>query len=119
MPTNSGMRAVTANGALAEKVRVKFTAGSTTTPPQVEVAGLGEDHDGVIEYALADTEVGTVKLHNVSGTFEMVAAVAITQGAVVYGAAAGKISTAVSGSIQGKVLEAASGDGSIVEVLPA
>jgi hypothetical protein len=62
-----------------------------------------------------------VDLLNKPGTMEIVAAGAITSGATVYAADAGKIQAlpAVAGTYRmvGKALEAASADGSIIEVL--
>jgi len=59
-----------------------------------------------------------VRLWNAQGTRKMVAAGAITKHAIVYGAAGGKIDDTANGNPIGIALEAASGDGSIIEVLP-
>lgn len=118
MAINEGPATFTANGALGANLRVKMTAASTTTPPQVELAGLGEQHIGVTEYAVADGDLVSVKLRTASGTIEFIAAKAIAIATTVYGAAAGKISDASSGSAIGITKKAASGDGSIVEVIP-
>jgi hypothetical protein len=115
---NKGISTFTANGAIGEKIRVKLTAGSTTTPPQVEVAGLGEQHIGITEYAVATGEPVAVKLRTYPGTHEMIASKTIAIATVVYGAASGKISDASSGSAIGITRKAASGDGSIVEIIP-
>lgn len=115
---NEGIGTFTANGALGEKIRVKLTAASTTNPPQVEIAGLGEQHIGITQYAAADGETVAVKLRTYPGTHEMVASKAIAIATTVYGAASGKISDASSGSAIGITKKAASGNGSIVEVIP-
>jgi hypothetical protein len=47
----------------------------------------------------------------------MKAAVAITQGALVYGGASGKINVTNTNCLEGKALEAASGDNSIIPVM--
>ena len=84
-------------------------ADITTTPigtsPNTETADAGE--------------LG-VRLLNTGGTFEMVADAAIVKGAVVYGQNDGKIDDDSGGSAVrvGVALQAASGDGSIIEVLP-
>ena len=67
-------------------------------------------------------DVVTVIFLNKEGTIEMKAAGAITSGADVYAAADGEIQAlpATAGTYKkiGIALEAASGDGSIIEVLP-
>jgi len=115
---SEGIRTFTANGAITNKARVKLTAGSTITPPQVELAGVGEQHVGVAQYQVADGELVAVKLRTYPGTHEMIASKAITQGASVYGAASGKISDASSGSAIGQAVEAATADGDLIEVAP-
>src|SRR3990172_3356359 len=91
----------TANGALAAKVRVKITAGSTTNPPQVEVAGSGEEHIGITEFAAASGALVTVRSRKSPGTHEVTAAGAFAVGAALYGAAAGKVDDVLSRSILG------------------
>lgn len=108
----------TAYGALGEKLRVKIKSGTTTTPPQVELAGAGEQHIGTTEFAVADGGQVSVKLRTASGSHEMIAADSFAVGAVVYGAASGKISDNSSGSAIGTAKAAASGVGSVVEILP-
>lgn len=117
MSFNEGIPTFTANGALAKNIRVKLTSATTTTPPQVEAAGLGEDHIGVTEYAVADGALVAVRLANNPGIFEMTAAKAIAVATVVYGAASGKISDASSGSAIGVTYEAATADGDIIKVV--
>ena len=114
---NEGNPTFTANGALGAKVRVKLTAGSTTTPPQVEVAGAGEQHIGITEYGVADTELVVVKLRTSPGIAEGKAADSFAVGAILYGAAAGKISDSSSGTAIGVALEAATADGDIVQFI--
>lgn len=115
---NEGISTFTANGAIGANLRVKLTAASATNPPQVELAGLGEQHIGVTEYAVASGALVAVKLRTYPGTIEMTAAKSIAIATTVYGAAAGKISDASNGSAIGITRKAASGDGSIVEVIP-
>ena len=100
--------------ALAAHIRVKHTGGAAT----VEVAGAGEQHIGVTEYAVAASGEVACKLTNFPGTVEMVAAEAFALGATLYGAAAGKVQDTSSGSAIGIALEAAGAAGDVVEVLP-
>jgi len=117
--TNQGIKTFTANGALGAKVRVKVTAASATTPPQVEVAGAGEQHIGITEYAAADGTAVAVRLRTHPGSHEGIAIIdlAISVGAVLYGAANGKISDASSGTAIGIALEAATQDNDIIEFI--
>lgn len=114
---NEGIRTFTANGALTNKMRVKLTSASTTSPPQVEAAGAGEQHIGICEYAAADTELVSVKLRTFPGTHEGIAADSFAVGATLYGAASGKISDTSSGTAIGIALEAATADGDLVEFI--
>jgi hypothetical protein len=114
---NNGIRSFTANGALTQYQRVKQSAGSTTTPPQVEAAGAGEQHIGYVEYDAADGSVVSINLINNSGTKQAIAAGAITQGAVIYGAAAGTVDDASSGSAIGIALEAATAANDVIEIV--
>jgi hypothetical protein len=114
---NEGIMTFTANGALGKKVRVKITAASLTTPIQVEVAGAGEQHIGITEYAAADGAPVAVRLRTYPGSHEGVAADTFAVGAVLYGAASGKISDSSSGSAIGIALEEATGANDIVEFI--
>ncbi len=115
MSYNLGSRTFTANGALTAHARVKATAASTTTPPQVELAGSGEQHIGITEFAASDGDIVSVRIRNSSGTFEVIAEDEIAVGAVVYGAADGKVKDTSAGSAIGVALEAAADD--IVEIV--
>lgn len=114
---NEGTRTFTANGALGAKVRVKLTSASATTPPQVEIAGAGEQHIGITEYAVATGELVAVKLRTAPGTHEGTAADSFAVGAVLYGAASGKISDSSSGTAIGIALEEATALNDIVEFI--
>jgi hypothetical protein len=100
------------NSALAEGLRVKMSAG------YLVVAGAADDEAGVLNRrVLATDNVAPVIPLDDEGVRHMVASEAITQFATVYAGANGKI--AASGSlIRGLALEAASGDGSVIKVLP-
>ena len=77
---------------------------------------------GVNELNVKDTEPTGIKPINAQGTIEMTAGTAITLGADVYAGADGKV-TALSGTPGdylkiGLAMKAASGDNSVIEVLP-
>jgi hypothetical protein len=114
---NEGIATFTANGALGAKVRVKITAGSTTTPPQVEVAGAGEQHIGITEYAVADSAPVAVRLRTYPGIHEGKASEVLAVGATLYGAAAGKVKDTSDGTAIGIALQAATADGDIIEFI--
>ncbi|MGB0714263.1 MAG: capsid cement protein [Phycisphaerae bacterium] len=109
-------RTFRASAAIGRYLRVKMTAG------KVALAGVGATDEpaelGTMEMAaFAADELVSVRLRNAPGTVKMVASGAITQGAAVFGAAAGKISASTSGAAIGRALEAASADGDVIEVL--
>lgn len=105
--------AFTAGAAIAQFLRVKLSAG------KLAVAGAEDEDIGTIEEAsFADGDKVTVRTYNAEGSRKMVASAAITQFAKVYGAAGGKVSSTANGAPKGIALAAASGDGSIIEVLP-
>ncbi len=108
----------TASGAISAHTRVKAVAGSTTTPMQVTTAGVGDEYLGVSEYDIADGTVGTIRMRNADGTFEIVADGVIEAGALGYGGANGQVSATVNGNEQFIVLQAATAQGDIVECLP-
>lgn len=114
---NQGIKTFTANGAIAAKTRVKLTAASTTSPPQVETAGAGEQHIGIAEYAVATTEIVAVRLRTYPGTQECVAAEAVEVGDPLYAAALGKIKDTSDGTCIGIAIEAATAAGDIVEFI--
>jgi hypothetical protein len=108
---NSGMKAFEAGAAINRYERVKLVAGV------LQVAGDEEYAIGFADELVASGENCTVKLINVSGTFKAVASEAVTAGDDLYGAAAGKVETTGT-TVRFVALEAASGDGSVIEVLP-
>ena len=117
MSYNEGIKTFTANGALTAKMRVKLTSASATVPQQVEVAGAGEQHIGITEYAAADTTLVAVKLRTAPGTHEGVSAEAFDVGAVLYGGATGTIKDTSDGTAIGVAIEAATASGQIVEFI--
>ncbi len=87
---------------------------------QVVAAGAGEDFIGLTETPVVSGRPVSVRLKNAGGTAFMVAATAFAAGATVYGVAAGQVDDVVgdpANVIAGTALQAASGTGSIVEVL--
>ena len=114
---NEGIRTFTANGAITSKARVKLTAASATVPPQVEIAGAGEQHIGIAEYAVATGELIAVRLRTYPGTHEGVAKEALAVGATLYGAADGGVKDSSDGTAIGISLEAATGVGDIIEFI--
>lgn len=99
--------------AIAQYLRVKLSAGV------LAAAGLTDAGIGIATRRIEASVPGDVMLNTCEGTVPMVAAVAISSGDTVYTAASGKISNVQgAGSYElGVALEAASGDGSVIEVL--
>jgi hypothetical protein len=114
---NEGIKTFTANGAIAAKTRVKLTAASTTTPPQVETAGAGEQHIGIAEYAAATGTLVAVRLRTYPGTHECVAAEAVEVGDPLYAAAGGMIKDSSDGTCIGIAIEQATVLNDIVEFI--
>lgn len=101
-----------ANAAIAQFKRVILSSG------ELVAAGADDRELGTLENAaLAADEQVAVRLRTAQGTVKMLAAGAISLGARVYGAASGKINDVENGNPVGIALEAASGDGSVIEVL--
>ncbi|MBX3465292.1 MAG: hypothetical protein KF878_00145 [Planctomycetes bacterium] len=100
---------------LAAYRRVKFVAGSGT---RVEYAGAGDEHLGVT-LGKQDTIGGVIEvaLTNKPGTVKVEAAGVFAAGADLYGAASGRVSATPAGSKIGQPTSAASGAGSIVELV--
>ncbi len=113
MYTDNGVRTFTAGEALAAHRRVKLDS----TAGQVIYADAADDYVGVTLDAAASGGQVAVKLKRAScGTVEIEESASLTVNATVYGAADGKVGSASTGNDKyGKVLEAASGDGAVVE----
>ena len=111
---NIGSKAFVAGEDLEAYRRVKLSASSGS---QVEYADAGEDFIGITAAKAAQGEHVTVDLKTRGRTFKLVALDAISAGGDFYGADDGKISSAVNGSVQGKVLEESTGDLEVVEAL--
>jgi hypothetical protein len=91
---------------------------SSTTDHTVTYAGAGEKSIGVTQQGAASGALIPVKLWSGGGTFRIEAGAAMaTRNAVCYAAASGKVSGSASGNPIGRILDVASGDGSMVEVV--
>ncbi len=108
---NEGAKTFTAGADLEAYRRVKLSSGN------VVYAGAGESFIGVTAHKAANGEPVTVIPRSAARTYKLTAAGAVTSGAVIYGAANGKIDDAASGTAQGTALEAATADGDIIECL--
>lgn len=117
MSYTEGVKTFKAGEALAARVRVKVEGGTVTNPAEVIVAGSGEQHIGVTEYAVADGELVAVRLRNHTGTQEVTADEAFIVGAPLYGAAAGFVKDTSAGSAIGIALEAATAQGDLIEMM--
>ena len=111
---NAGYKAFESNATISKYSRVKLVSG------KLEVAGSDEYAIGFAEDNSVAGDHATVKLINVAGTFKAIASEAITAGTDLYGAASGKVTDTDpgAGSIRFVALEAASGDNSVIEILP-
>ncbi len=119
MQSNKGPKAFTVGigGVYANRL-VKLASGTVV----LNTATATDDPIGVSLRDGSAADVVSVELINTGGTIEMTAAGAITSGAVVYAAASGKVQALPAAAATylkiGIALEAASADGSIIEVLP-
>lgn len=107
----SGTKSFETNEAIAQYLRMKIVTGKWS------IAGAGERSmaSNVGGYAASGARA-TGRLRNHPGTRMMVAASAIAAGAIVYGAASGKVNDIAIGPPEGIAMEAATGDGSVFEV---
>lgn len=110
---DTGTKGFTAGAAIAKYLRVKLSS------EKLAVAGITDREIGVLEEeTFADGDVASVRLRTAQGTVKMVASENLSLGDTVYTAASGKIGASAQTAYPiGEVLEDASGDGSIVEVL--
>lgn len=112
---NEGRKTFTAGEALAEHRRVKLDSTGKA------VYADSEESIGVTDAAAANGAPVVVWLKNFPGTRKMVCAEAVDIGDRVYGTTDGKITDTFAGSgpTEAIALEAGSGDGAEIEVLPA
>lgn len=114
MKNTSGIRSFVANATIPYGARVELSSGKV-----ILGTASSANHVGIAQNDAVADQVVAVALVNTSGTQEMIAGSAITAGALVYPAASGKVNvTAGSNSPVGRALQAASGDGEIIEVAP-
>ena len=111
-----GVLTLEAGEALIARRRVKVESGTVTDPVEVVYADAGEQHIGTSEAAAADGALVAIRPRTMNGSQLVTAAGAFSRGAVLYGAADGKVDDASSGSAIGVALEAATADGDIVEM---
>ena len=115
---DEGYRDFVPGAAIAPYTRVKITGGKLA----VAVAG-SSDADNEIgvtkgrSVASDDVNMKAIALRNKQGTVTCTVDGAIAQYALVYGAAAGKVSATVSGAVFGMLMDATGADGDYVEVL--
>lgn len=121
--------ALPAGGTWADTPQVGFFAADTTISSAylrvklsgdhtVTVAGLDDIEIGVARAAAAAAaDPVSVLTETKQGTMVLVAAGAISQNALVYPAASGKVSATVKGAPRWIALEAAAGDGSVIECM--
>lgn len=103
---------------LASAAIAPFTRVSLLSTGKVAAAGAGEFGVGTAETrSFADNDPITVRVNSSEGTKKVIASTAITIGAQVYAAAAGRV--AATGTIcLGTALEAATANNDIIEILP-
>lgn len=103
-----------ANAALAPYLRVKLSAG------KLVVAEALDEELGVLDTRVLTADAASaVTPLNIGGSIRMIAGGAVIQFASVYGAAGGKVKSTVNANFIGIALQAASGDGSHIEILPS
>lgn len=118
MPWNEGVKTFEAGADVEARRLVKLSSGKVVH----NTVTATDDPVGVTEYAAKSGEKVAVKLINSPGTFEITAVEAIAADVEAYAAADGKIQDAPAGAGTyrriGLALEAATGDGHRIEVLP-
>ena len=115
-PTKSG----TADGAVRIYDRVKVSgADADTGELTFAVAGLAERGVGVAQNVAADGAALTVRLWSAQGTHKVRASEALAVGADVYTESDGEVQDTAQATAYkiGTALEAATGDGHIIEVM--
>lgn len=107
---DTSVKSFTAGEDLAIYRLVKLTSGT------LNYADAGEDSIGVTQSSCDSGEQCAVKLWNSQGTFKIESAGAVTTETAVYVANDGKVDDAVSGSIIGVSIEAASAAAEYIEI---
>lgn len=119
MAWNRGPKAFTAGtGGLSAWCLVKLSSGTVV----LNTAAATDDAIGVTLSTVLEGEPVSVALLNTGGTLEMTSAGAITAGARVFAAASGRVQAlpASAGTYRliGIAMNAASGAGAVIEVMP-
>lgn len=112
---DSGFKGFLASAAITQFARVKLDAAGT-----ISTAGLTDREIGIAQNAaFAAGDQVNVKLRTAPGTHKMIAAGAVTNGAIVNTQASGKIDDAATatGYPVGTALEAATANNDVIEVL--
>lgn len=103
-----------ASAAIAQFARVKVASDGTISTAVLADVDIGTAQQA----AFAAGDVVSVRLRTAAGTHKAIALAAITAGAGVWSAAAGKVSTTATGAYRlGLALETSSADGDIIEIL--
>lgn len=114
---NRGVKTFNASQVMDVNLRVKRDPADSEG---VLLADAGEDSIGTTEDEAENIgDPVTIRLWNHAGTRKVVAAGAFADSVDLYGAAAGKVDDAIVGDKLGEALAAASGDNSVIELLPA
>ena len=111
---DTGTRTFTAAGTIKRFATVQFGSGGTITE-----ADATSGFVGVATEAAESGDVIACWLTTKQGTIKMLAHAAITRGATLEAAAAGRVTTHALGTLVGRTLEAATTQGDIIEVLIA
>jgi len=119
MQYNIGIKAFTVGtGGVTEGALVKLSSGAVV----LNTAASTDDPIGVAMDKKSAGDVVAVSFLKSGGSLEMVAAGAISAGAVVYASADGKVQALPAAAATyrqvGIALEAATADGDVIEVLP-
>jgi hypothetical protein len=111
---DSQTKAFPASAAIPQFSRVVLASNGT-----VSVAVLADREIGIAQTAaFAAGEMVTVKLRTAAGTHKAIANAAITRGAQVFSAAAGRVSVSATGAFNlGQALEPAGAAGDIIEIM--
>jgi len=98
---------------LAANLRVKCHGGDR----KAYLADASDYGIGTVLVGVSDGEMADIRLDSHGGSLKMVASAAITAGQKVYAAASGKIA-ATGTKVIGTALDTATGNNSVIEVLP-
>lgn len=110
---DTNTKAFVAAGTIVQFSRVLLGSGGTVT-----AAVLADKEIGIAQNAGVSGDLINVKLRTANGTHKAIAAAAITRGASVFSAAAGKVSVSAAGAFNlGLALEAATANNDVIEIM--